>query len=388
MSSGRGIPEYRGPMSARSELSLLVNRLECMMLPGKVAQIDYLAGYARVEMLDKKDAGVTTDWIRWMENTAGEDREWSPPSIGENVLVYSPTGNLNNGIIWGAFNTTKLPPISDSGTIRRKTWGKPPDGSFFDYLFWEVEKRKGREHVWNYAPKTGEFRQEVGDKSLFHQTADFIMLKVGNTQLLMQDGSITMTVAEDLKNPMRASEVRMTRDHVEIHASHEASVVVKRSNAGGEAAVTSQVGMGTVLEVKKQTMKASVYQNTCLTLTAFEAVMEVKNAKSKLSLKGGITSLAMDGVSMYLTPVVAGLGKAGSELLVGTGVIVHNTTSFISPPISNGYFPGAGRPFVTGPTPAVPASTIPVVPRQAKPRWTMKESKKAPYYPRSQKPKK
>lgn len=389
MTSGRGIPEYRGGMSPRNEMSLLFQRLASMLLPGRVAQLDLKNAYARVEMKDTKGKGVMTDWLRWMEDTAGDDREWSPPSIGETVMVFSPSGDLNNAIIWGSINTTGLPPICDSAFIRRKTWGKPPTESFFDYPFWEVDKTKEKTHVWNYLPSKGEFRHEIGDKVLVHWTEEFLMWRIGNTQYILKDGSAVLTIADDIKDPKQRVEIRADLDKVEVHANHEASVVVQRYDPFKEqiAKVEVQVGDKSALIVENDRIRAAYDDDASLVLSGNTAVLESKKAKAKLSLMSGASSMCLDGVSVRCLPQLATLGMAGSEISVLPTSVVIGTSSLLIPQNVSSPAPlGVGAVWQTGPLAAIPHPTIKQKPQQAKARWPLAESK-GPKYPRTGKPK-
>lgn len=386
--SGRGTPEYRQPRSARAELSLLINRVECLLLPGKVDQVDYEAAYARVSMKDKDKKGIITDWIRWTESCAGEDREWNPPSVGESVLVFSPTGNMNNAIIVASFNTTDNPPLANSQTLRRKTWGKPSDGDFLDYPFWELEKKQGKEHEWEYLPATGEFRKEIGDKVLVHWTSEFLLWRIGNTQYVLKDGSATMTIADDITDPTVVTEVRMTQDSIELHADHKASISISRGNGELQTVpnVEIQAEGKSAIIVQKLSIEASVNQDACLSLSAGKALLETKTAKAKLSLAVGVSSLVMDGVSVYLSPALLSLNMAGSSLSLVPTSIVLRSAQLLTPARATQAGLGVAIPYIDGGLPAQPHPTLPKDPQAAGERWQLEESK-GPYYPRTKKPK-
>lgn len=374
-------------MSPRNEMSLLFQRLAQMLLPGKVVQLDLKNAYARVSMLDTKGKGVVTDWIRWMEDTAGDDREWSPPSIGETVMVLSPSGDLNNGIIWGAINTVDLPPICDLPNIRRKTWGKPPKESFFDYPLWELDKTKDKTHVWNYLPSKGEFRHEIGDKVLVHWTEDFLMWRIGNTQYILKDGSAVLTIADDIKKPEKLTEIRADLNKVEIHTNHEAAVIVEREHDDLPAKVEAQVGGKSTIIVQKDGIKAAHDDDASLVLGANTAVLESKKAKAKLALMTGVSSMCLDGVSVRCLPQFAAIGMAGSEMSVLPTSIILGTSSLIIPQNVSSPAPlGVGLQYQTGPVAGVPHPTLKKDVQQAKARWPLEESK-GPKYPRTGKPK-
>lgn len=64
---------------------------------GTIAAVD--AANARVQV---NVAGLTTDWLPWTASRAGATRAWSPPSVGEQVLVASPYGDLAQGVVLGS----------------------------------------------------------------------------------------------------------------------------------------------------------------------------------------------------------------------------------------------------------------------------------------------
>jgi hypothetical protein len=304
-------------------------------------------------------------------------------------MIFSPTGNINQAIIDRSFNTTDYPPNCDSPTIRRKTWVKPPEGEFFDFPFWEMETAADRTHVWEYLPSKGEFRHEIGDKVLIHWTEDFLMWRIGNTQYILKDGSSVMTIADDIKNPTQRVEIRADINKVEVHANHEASVVVQRYDPLNDqpAKVEAQVGDKTALILDRDGIKAAFDDDASLVLAGGTAVLESKKSKAQLSLKNGVSSLSLDGVSTKLTPMSAIMGMAGGEVQVTPAAIVLAASQLVIPQnVSSPSSPGVGSIFQAGPLAAVSHPTIKQTPQQAKARWPLKESK-GPKYPRTGKPK-
>jgi phage baseplate assembly protein V len=43
-----------------------------------------------------KTGKLTTAWLPWLALRAGADREWDPPTAGEQVILFSPSGQLAN----------------------------------------------------------------------------------------------------------------------------------------------------------------------------------------------------------------------------------------------------------------------------------------------------
>lgn len=73
---------------------------------------------------------LTTAWRPWMEEAAGTDTTWDPPSDGEQVLVLSPFGDLAQAVILRGLNQTANPaPETSLDKVVRK-FG---DGSLVEY---------------------------------------------------------------------------------------------------------------------------------------------------------------------------------------------------------------------------------------------------------------
>ncbi|MFC2994863.1 phage baseplate assembly protein V [Acinetobacter sichuanensis] len=56
---------------------------------------------------------ITTAKIRYLNLRSGDDQTWNPPSIGEEVIVFSPNGVLEMGVAFGGFNNAEFPAISE-----------------------------------------------------------------------------------------------------------------------------------------------------------------------------------------------------------------------------------------------------------------------------------
>ena len=81
---------------------------------GVVVSVDHAAGTARVQFADE----LTTGDIPWLAPRAGKTRIWSPPSVGECVLVVAPEADATRGIIVGSLSSRAHPhPAQDGSTL-------------------------------------------------------------------------------------------------------------------------------------------------------------------------------------------------------------------------------------------------------------------------------
>ena len=65
-----------------------------MIRIGTVAAVDHAAHRVRVQ-----SGALLTDWLKWRTARAGATRTWCPPTVGEQVMILSPSGELANGIV-------------------------------------------------------------------------------------------------------------------------------------------------------------------------------------------------------------------------------------------------------------------------------------------------
>jgi phage baseplate assembly protein V len=106
-------------------LTDVIRRLENLIRAGTVAEIDPAAPRCRV-----KTGGLITDWLPFFTVRAGEDADWDPPSVNEQCLVLSPSGNPAHGFVIFGFNSDLFPAPDNSLTRRRRRYR---DGATVDY---------------------------------------------------------------------------------------------------------------------------------------------------------------------------------------------------------------------------------------------------------------
>ncbi|TDY90292.1 UNVERIFIED_ORG: phage baseplate assembly protein V [Herbaspirillum seropedicae] len=108
------------------DLSELVRTIPNLIRTGKIAEIN--ADKVRVRL----SPSLLTTWLQWIALRAGDVIDWCPPSVGEQVIVFSPNGDLTQGkVLAGLFSAESSAPQS-SLKIRSIHY---PDGAVVLYDF-------------------------------------------------------------------------------------------------------------------------------------------------------------------------------------------------------------------------------------------------------------
>lgn len=92
---------------------------------GTVASVDHDAATCTVEIGD-----LTTGDLPWLAQRAGKVKVWSPPSIGEQCVVFCPEGDLASGIVLLGIWSDANPAPS---TLRDVVMIEMPDGAIIAY---------------------------------------------------------------------------------------------------------------------------------------------------------------------------------------------------------------------------------------------------------------
>ena len=102
------------------DLGEVARRLANTVRAGTVTDVDLERARARVGYATGGDGRpVRTGWLPWIGSAAGEDRDWRPPSVGEQVVLLSPFGELSAAwILPGAYRNDEFPAPESAGTKR------------------------------------------------------------------------------------------------------------------------------------------------------------------------------------------------------------------------------------------------------------------------------
>lgn len=170
------------------ELSELNRRLANIVNLGKVEEIDYQGAIPVVRV---KIGEILTAFLPMITSRAGPDQHWWPLEVGEQVVVFAPSGDLAQAVVLGSINQDSYPSTSDSTDVHQVVYS---DGAVIEY-----DRKK---HELNAVLPAGAKTNIVSDGGLTF-TGD-----------LTVNGNITAT--EDITDKVRS----MAKDR-EIYNDHD-----------------------------------------------------------------------------------------------------------------------------------------------------------------------
>jgi phage baseplate assembly protein V len=106
-------------------LSELNRRVSNIIRIGVISEVDTETAKVKVNT-----AGITTDWLPWLTSRAGADIAWWAPTVGEQVLLLSPFGELAFGVVFPALYSDAFPQNSNSEFITKVSF---LDGTIVEY---------------------------------------------------------------------------------------------------------------------------------------------------------------------------------------------------------------------------------------------------------------
>ena len=108
-----------------NDLAALARLLENLIRFGVIAAVQMEP--PRVQVTTGK---LTTAWLPWLALRAGADREWDPPTVGEQVILLSPSGQLANGIVVTGVFSDHITANGNREGLHRRTYA---DGTVIEY---------------------------------------------------------------------------------------------------------------------------------------------------------------------------------------------------------------------------------------------------------------
>ncbi len=108
-----------------ADLADLRRRIANLQHFGVIVAADYPAARVKVTI-----GAIVTEWLPWLTARAGGDRTWHAPEIGEQVMVFCPSGDIGNGVVMPAIYSAAKPPNGAASTVHRTTYA---DGAVIEY---------------------------------------------------------------------------------------------------------------------------------------------------------------------------------------------------------------------------------------------------------------
>ena len=112
-------------IGAMNDFAAFARMLENLIRLGVIADVQMKPPRVKV-----KTGELTTAWLPWLALRAGSDREWDPPTINEQVILLSPSGQLANGVVITGLPSDHIPANGDRPGLHRRTYA---DGTVIEY---------------------------------------------------------------------------------------------------------------------------------------------------------------------------------------------------------------------------------------------------------------
>lgn len=112
-------------MNTELQLADLARRVANMIRTGRIAAVDHAGPRVRVQSGD-----LLTEWLPWQTRRAGNTRTWDPPTVGEQVMVLSPSGEPAAGMVIPALYCQDHPAPDNSPDTHVTEY---PDGARISY---------------------------------------------------------------------------------------------------------------------------------------------------------------------------------------------------------------------------------------------------------------
>lgn len=114
-------------MQGREQLVLpeISRRLQNAIRIGTVMEVDYSKARVRV-----KTGDLESNWLPWVTGSTKGKRVWTPPKVGEQVLMLSPGGDSAQAVVMPGIFADNQAPNGNNGDVDRTTYD---DGTVVEY---------------------------------------------------------------------------------------------------------------------------------------------------------------------------------------------------------------------------------------------------------------
>lgn len=114
-----------------NDLANLARLLENLIRLGTIAAVDHGDPAQQQPPRVRVQTGtLLTAWLPWLTPRAGADRQWNPPTVGEQVILLSPSGQLANGVAITGLFSDLIPANGERAALHRSTYR---DGAVIEY---------------------------------------------------------------------------------------------------------------------------------------------------------------------------------------------------------------------------------------------------------------
>lgn len=108
-----------------NDLATLARMIENVIRFGTIAETQMKPPRVRV-----KTGSLITGWLPWLALSAGKDVEWDPPTVNEQVILLSPSGQLANAVAIAGIYSNAIPANGERDGLHRRTYR---DGAVIEY---------------------------------------------------------------------------------------------------------------------------------------------------------------------------------------------------------------------------------------------------------------
>lgn len=177
-----------------TEFADLSRRLESLIRTGTISEVRYKPLRVRVA-----SGGLTSNWLACITFRAGSTLDWDPPTVNEQCVIFSPSGDPALGLVLVGLNSDSIPAPSESPDECLRVY---PDGARI---------------LYNH--KTGALTVS-GIKTALLQAAEKCVIdcpKVETTGDLLVKGKLTVESGADFTGDVIQQGGNMTSNGIVVH---------------------------------------------------------------------------------------------------------------------------------------------------------------------------
>lgn len=317
MNLGRAMRDRGGAHTPYQIIAELAGRVNNIVRIGVIFAADYEAGKIRVRVGEKSDPNViNTDWIPWVTARACFNRTWVAPEIGEQVVLLSIDGDLRNAVALPSINYKRFPHEANHPDYEKEIYTLPDENEKV-VGFLEYNRKTGIRRSW--IEQRGMYRWEIGNDANIIMTRDHIQLRVLNTQLVIKENSIKLSVLG------RQVELHLTPEYILAHVKDLGTFRINQSEI---SSIVTRAGGAGILKVLSGLVEASVGYNGVLSVRSDNIVAKLEKEQVTVGLFPTQIKAMVVSAWLRITSAIADLRVPGSALTVEQSRIVMETPAF------------------------------------------------------------